>query len=231
MVWRTRKTQLEGVRRSYGAQVLPAEDPPRQTSCLITSPEPRAMDAFEVLQMLGRGSFGVAHKVRRVMDGLHCVVKRVNTADSDVHTKKLAAHEVYSCAPHSSARHFAVLARELLVATTCELASWRCPTCGRTRSCGMVSRHGITHPPTQVEILRLFRHKYIVGYYDSFYEDGDLHIVMEYADGGCLYAIGAPQPASTSTVVDRYRRRADGARAWSWILIRRLPRLPPRVTV
>jgi hypothetical protein len=52
------------------------------------------MDAFEVLQMLGRGSFGVAHKVRRVMDGLHCVVKRVNTADSDVHTKKLAAHEV-----------------------------------------------------------------------------------------------------------------------------------------
>ena len=74
-----------------------------------------------------------------------------------------------------------------------------------------IPRRGITHPPTQVEILRLFRHKYIVGYYDSFYEDGDLHIVMEYADGGCLYAIGAPQPASTSTVVDRYRRRADGA--------------------
>ena len=42
---------------------------------------------------------------------------------------------------------------------------------------------------TQVEILRLFRHKYIVGYYDSFYEDGDLHICMEFADGGCLYAV------------------------------------------
>ncbi len=52
------------------------------------------MEAFEVLQMLGRGSFGVAHKVRRVLDGLHCVVKRVNTANSDAQTKKLAAHEV-----------------------------------------------------------------------------------------------------------------------------------------
>jgi len=38
----------------------------------------------------------------------------------------------------------------------------------------------------EVEVMSRLTHANIVGYFESFVEDGSLHIVMEYADGGSL---------------------------------------------
>merc|ERR1719472_351451 len=40
----------------------------------------------------------------------------------------------------------------------------------------------------EVKVLSSLKHPYIVSYKDSFMEDGFLDIVMEYADGGDLFA-------------------------------------------
>lgn len=42
--------------------------------------------------------------------------------------------------------------------------------------------------PLQVEVMSRIVHPNVVGYYQSFVEDGSLHIAMEYADGGLSFA-------------------------------------------
>ena len=52
------------------------------------------MDEFEVLQTLGRGSFGVVRKVRRKADGKTLVEKEMNYGTADEKQKEQIVAEV-----------------------------------------------------------------------------------------------------------------------------------------
>lgn len=52
------------------------------------------MDQFDVLQTLGRGSFGVVRKVRRRADGKTLVVKEMDYGSADEKQKEQIVAEV-----------------------------------------------------------------------------------------------------------------------------------------
>jgi len=41
----------------------------------------------------------------------------------------------------------------------------------------------------EAQILKTINHPHVIKYFTSFMEDGCLHILMEYADGGDLYEL------------------------------------------
>jgi NIMA (never in mitosis gene a)-related kinase 1/4/5 len=41
----------------------------------------------------------------------------------------------------------------------------------------------------EAQILKTINHGHVIKYFTSFMEDGNLHILMEYADGGDLYEL------------------------------------------
>ena len=56
------------------------------------------MEQFDILQTLGRGSFGVVRKVRRKADGKSLVVKEMDYGAADEKQKEQIVAEV--CARH-----------------------------------------------------------------------------------------------------------------------------------
>jgi hypothetical protein len=50
---------------------------------------------FEFLEQLGRGSFGVVHRVRRLADGLHYVLKRIDLSAMRASERELAVQECW----------------------------------------------------------------------------------------------------------------------------------------
>jgi len=118
------------------------------------------MDRFELLRVLGTGSYGTARLVRQSGGGTEelRVVKEVRLPTTATEALLTRAGTAAALAPSAASGG---------VSKLCEAQR---------------------EAQREVNVLRSLSHINVVAYYDAFVEQGNLHIVMEYADGGDLHA-------------------------------------------
>jgi len=95
---------------------------------------------YKIIEKIGKGSFGIVYKAKRINEPLIYVIKQI--------------------------------------------------------SLNGLTDFQINQVKTEAKILSLIKSNYVVKYYDSFFENGDLNIVMEYCDNGdlCNYLSKQKQP-------------------------------------
>ena len=155
------------------------------------------MDQYDVLGVIGKGSFGTVSKIRRKADGRLMVWKELNYGTMREKEKQLVVSEVRVCA-RAGAAFFSPAAAAawgaLPAAAAAPPARW-CVVRPPPATRGPHPRPPPPAPPSppspQVNILRELRHPHIVRYYDRIIDKAatKLYIVMEFCEGGDLGAM------------------------------------------
>ncbi len=137
-----------------------------------------SIDQYDVIGVIGKGSFGTVSRIRRKADGRIMVWKELNYGTMREKEKQLVVSEVR-----------VTPGQRLLLprAATSRARKRRAPPKPRPSPPPPAPRARIP----QVNILRELRHPHIVRYYDRIIDKAatKLYIVMEYCEGGDLGAM------------------------------------------
>ncbi len=155
-----------------------------------------SLDQYEVIGVIGKGSFGTVSRIRRKSDSRILVWKEMNYGTMREKEKQLIVSEVCGTSspykgaclpcpfPCSTAADYSLVVDAVITATPLGLSPHTNDApCSFNSSSSFYSSY-----TTQVNILRELRHPFIVRYYDRIIDKAasKIYIVMEFCDGGDL---------------------------------------------